>query len=57
MHLNEVIFCLGLILGLQIWDKLQPKKLPYFWFTLPVIVLLIYFFGVFNLKQFIYFQF
>ncbi len=57
MHINEVIFCLVLIVGLQIWDKVQPKRLSNFWLMLPIIVLLIYFLGVFNLKQFIYFQF
>ncbi len=57
MHFNEVIFCLVLIVGLQIWDKVQPKKLSNFWLMMPMIILLIYFLGVFNLKQFIYFQF
>ncbi len=57
MHFNEVIFCLVLIVGLQIWDKVQPKKLTNFWLMMPMIILLIYFLGVFNLKQFIYFQF
>ena len=57
MHFNEVIFCLVLIIGLQIWDKIQPKHLANFWLMLPIIALLIYFLGVFNLKQFIYFQF
>lgn len=57
MHFNEVIFCLVLIVGLQIWDKVQPKHLANLWLMLPIIALLIYFLGVFNLKQFIYFQF
>ncbi len=57
MHVNEMIYCLGLILGLQIWDQWKPKQMPYFWISMPLGLLLIYFLGVFNLKQFIYFQF
>jgi D-alanyl-lipoteichoic acid acyltransferase DltB (MBOAT superfamily) len=57
MHPNELILSLGLLLGLQVWDSKKPEAERYFWVIMPLMGLLIYFLGVFNLRQFIYFQF
>lgn len=57
MHLNEVVLSICLLLGLQLWEQRKPIALRYFWLLVPIWVFVIYFLGVFNLKQFIYFQF
>jgi D-alanyl-lipoteichoic acid acyltransferase DltB (MBOAT superfamily) len=61
MHANEILFSCLLIMGLYLWDLkgLALRNLPskYFFLLMPFLVFFIYFFGVFSLKQFIYFQF
>lgn len=61
MQANEIAFSCLLILGLYLWDLkgLALRNLPskYFFLLVPFLVFFIYFFGVFSLKQFIYFQF
>ncbi len=61
MNLNEILCSVLLILGLYGWDlrgfALRNLPAKYFFFLVPVLLLIIYFFGVFSLKQFIYFQF
>jgi D-alanyl-lipoteichoic acid acyltransferase DltB (MBOAT superfamily) len=57
LHVNEIVLSLLLILGLLFWDHRSTNKIsPKLW-LLPMILLAIYFLGVFSLKQFIYFQF
>ena len=57
MHRNEIMLSLFLIVGLLVWDHQSSKKMrPKTW-LLPLMLLAIYFLGVFSLKQFIYFQF
>ena len=57
MHVNEIVLSLLLILGLLFWDHRSTNKIsPKLW-VLPMVLLAIYFLGVFSLKQFIYFQF
>jgi predicted membrane metal-binding protein len=57
MHRNEIMLSLFLIVGLLVWDRQSSKKMrPKTW-LLPLMLLAIYFLGVFSLKQFIYFQF
>jgi len=56
MNVNEIIISLGLIMGLLIWDSSDKPKRFSGW-ILPVLLIVIYFLGVFSLKQFIYFQF
>ena len=61
MNSNEVWFSILLVFGLYYWDfkglALRNIRSQYFVFLLPFLVAIIYFFGVFSLKQFIYFQF
>jgi D-alanyl-lipoteichoic acid acyltransferase DltB (MBOAT superfamily) len=57
MHGNEIILSIGLIVGLLVWDQQSSKKIITKTWLLPLMLLAIYFFGVFSLKQFIYFQF
>ena len=61
MNQQEIIFSLFLMVGLYCWDLkgLALRNLPakYFVVLAPVLLFVIYFFGVFSLKQFIYFQF
>ena len=61
MNSNEVLFSILLVFGLYYWDfkglALRNIRSQYFVFLLPFLVAIIYFFGVFSLKQFIYFQF
>jgi alginate O-acetyltransferase complex protein AlgI len=57
MHVNEIILSIGLIVGLLVWDQQSSKKIITKTWLLPLMLLAIYFFGVFSLKQFIYFQF
>lgn len=57
MHLNEIILSLIMIVGLLVWDHQSSNKMrPKAW-LFPLMLLAIYFLGVFSLKQFIYFQF
>ena len=56
MNVNEIIISLGLIMGLLIWDS-SEKPIRFAGWILPVLLIVIYFLGVFSLKQFIYFQF
>lgn len=57
MHVNEIVLSLLLMLGLLFWDHRSTNKIsPKLW-LLPIMLLVIYFLGVFSLKQFIYFQF
>lgn len=61
LNLNEIIFSFGLILFLMLAQTYGLKdkllKTPFFWFWMFLFMVCIYFFGVFNIKQFIYFQF
>ena len=57
MHVNEIILSIGLIVGLLVWDQQSSEKINKKTWLLPLMLLAIYFFGVFSLKQFIYFQF
>lgn len=55
---NELILVACLLVGLFVLDKKWIKKpVLGFWGTMVIGFLLIYLFGVFNVKQFIYFQF
>jgi D-alanyl-lipoteichoic acid acyltransferase DltB (MBOAT superfamily) len=58
---NELLFSILLIVGLYLYDlkrdKIKLDSVKLFWPILVGMIFLIYFFGVFNLKQFIYFQF
>ncbi len=58
---QELFLCWFLIVGLFFYDYfgLQSKMKwgNHFWFIMPVLLVFIYFLGVFNVKQFIYFQF
>ncbi len=57
MHIYEIVFSLMLILGLLIWDYHLDKKVRQAGWLLALMLVAIYWFGVFSLKQFIYFQF
>jgi D-alanyl-lipoteichoic acid acyltransferase DltB (MBOAT superfamily) len=61
LNANELVFSVLLIIGLYVFDfkrdKLRLDSVKLFWPIMIVMAFLIYFFGVFNLKQFIYFQF
>jgi len=61
LNANELIFSILLIIGLYLYDykrvKLRIDSVKLFWPIISLLAFLIYFFGVFNLKQFIYFQF
>jgi alginate O-acetyltransferase complex protein AlgI len=61
MNIPEIALSCLLILVLYFWDLkgLALRKLPtkYFFLVVPTLVFVIYFLGVFSLKQFIYFQF
>ena len=57
MHRNEIILSLFLIVGLLVCDHQSSKKMTPKTWLLPLMLLAIYFLGVFSLKQFIYFQF
>lgn len=58
---NELNISILLIIGLYFYDfkrdKIRVDSVKLFWPIMFGLVFLIYFFGVFNLKQFIYFQF
>ena len=58
---HELLFSMALIIGLYLFDlkreKIKVDSIQLFWPIMAVMAFLIYFFGVFNLKQFIYFQF
>ena len=58
---SELLFSLLLIVGLYLYDfkrdKIKVDSVQLFWPIISGLAFLIYFFGVFNLKQFIYFQF
>jgi D-alanyl-lipoteichoic acid acyltransferase DltB (MBOAT superfamily) len=53
----EIGFCLALIAGLLIYDVRGKLRSKDFGWLMPLLIACIYFLGVFNLKQFIYFQF
>ena len=61
MVTNEVYVSIFLILGLFALeyrrDMVKARLEQFFWLTFPMLVLITYFLGVFNMKQFIYFQF
>jgi D-alanyl-lipoteichoic acid acyltransferase DltB (MBOAT superfamily) len=61
LNTNELILCFCLAAVLIMAEKYEWKKTllkgQYFWFVFLVCLTSIYFLGVFNLKQFIYFQF
>ena len=58
---HELLFSIVLIIGLYLFDlkrdKIKVDSVQLFWPIISGLMFLIYFFGVFNLKQFIYFQF
>lgn len=58
---NELLFSILLIIGLYLFDfkrdKIKVDSVQLFWPIMAGMAFLIYFFGVFNMKQFIYFQF
>ncbi len=58
---NELLFSILLIAGLYVYDlkrdKIKVDSVQLFWPIMAGMAFLIYFFGVFNMKQFIYFQF
>ena len=58
---NELLFSILLIVGLYVYDlkrdKIKVDSVQLFWPIMAGMAFLIYFFGVFNMKQFIYFQF
>jgi len=58
---SELLFSILLIVGLYLYDfkrdKIKVDSVQLFWPIISGLAFLIYFFGVFNLKQFIYFQF
>lgn len=58
---HELLFSILLIIGLYLYDfkrdKIRVDLVQLFWPIMSLLAFLIYFFGVFNLKQFIYFQF
>ena len=58
---NELLFSILLIVGLYLFDlkrdKIKVDSVQLFWPIMVGLAFLIYFFGVFNMKQFIYFQF
>ena len=61
MVTNEVYVSIFLILGLFALESrremVKERLEQLFWLIFPVLVLITYFLGVFNMKQFIYFQF
>jgi D-alanyl-lipoteichoic acid acyltransferase DltB (MBOAT superfamily) len=61
LNTNELILCFCLAAVLIMAEKYEWKKTllkgQYFWLVFLVCLTSIYFLGVFNLKQFIYFQF
>jgi len=58
---HELLFSMVLIIGLYLFDlkrdKIKVDSVQLFWPIVAGLTFLIYFFGVFNMKQFIYFQF
>ena len=58
---NELLFSMLLMIGLYLFDlkrdKIKVDSVQLFWPIITGLAFLIYFFGVFNMKQFIYFQF
>ena len=58
---NELLFSILLIVGLYLYDlkrdKIKVDSVQLFWPIMAGMAFLIYFFGVFNMKQFIYFEF
>jgi len=58
---HELLFSMVLIMGLYLFDlkrdKIKVDSVQLFWPIVAGLTFLIYFFGVFNMKQFIYFQF
>ena len=61
LNTNELLFSILLIVGLYLYDfkrdKIKVDSVKLFWPIMVSLTFFIYFFGVFNLKQFIYFQF
>jgi D-alanyl-lipoteichoic acid acyltransferase DltB (MBOAT superfamily) len=61
LNTNELLFSILLIVGLYLYDskrdKIKVDSVKLFWPIMVSLMFFIYFFGVFNLKQFIYFQF
>jgi D-alanyl-lipoteichoic acid acyltransferase DltB (MBOAT superfamily) len=61
LHTNEVLFTVGLVIFLLLMEKKFMKFLPktnlHYLAGMLLMVLVCYFFGVFNQQQFIYFQF
>jgi D-alanyl-lipoteichoic acid acyltransferase DltB (MBOAT superfamily) len=61
INLNEFMLCSLLVIGLILAEKYRWKKTlmkgNHFWLLMIFSIGIIYFLGVFNLKQFIYFQF
>lgn len=61
LNTNEILLSLLLVVLLIVAEKWEWKKSllkgNYFWIVFILSLTTIYFFGVFNLKQFIYFQF
>jgi alginate O-acetyltransferase complex protein AlgI len=61
LHTNELLFSVLLIALLHLkeyfWPKINTEKNQQFYLLIGALALLCYFFGVFNAKQFIYFQF
>ena len=61
INVNEFMLCSLLVFGLILAEKYQWKKTlmkgNHFWLLMIFSLGIIYFLGVFNLKQFIYFQF
>ena len=53
----EIGFSAALIIGLLIYDVRGKLRSKDFGWLMPLFIACIYFFGVFSLKQFIYFQF
>jgi hypothetical protein len=53
----EIGFSAALIIGLLIYDVRGKLRSKDFVWLMPLFIACIYFFGVFSLKQFIYFQF
>ncbi len=61
LNTTELIFCMALIILLSVKDRFIPKvesiSTPKFFGVSALMLILIYFFGVFNANSFIYFQF
>jgi hypothetical protein len=61
MAIKEFYLSVFLIVGLFALEykrgMVKERLETFFWLTFPLLVLVTYFLGVFNMKQFIYFQF